>query len=221
MLHRLSLKLAQQVEKAVDILKRGGVVAFPTDTVYGLGANPYIDEAVDRIYKIKGRPRHLPLPILVADETQVNDVVASVSDLAALLMEHFWPGGLTLVLPKAASFPDNATAGGDSVAIRMPCHNVALALIRKAGVPIIGTSANLNNQPSVLTAEEVEDQLGNAVDLIIDGGKCPGGVESTVVDLTRQVPVILRQGAVPEEQINKIYREYAKKADENAYCSRL
>lgn len=221
MLHRLSLKLTQQVEEAADIVKRGGVVAFPTDTVYGLGANPYIDEAVDRIYKIKERPRHLPLPILVADKIQVNDVVASVSDLASLLMEHLWPGGLTLVLTRAASFPDNATAGGDSVAIRMPDHDVALALIRKAGVPIIGTSANLSNQPSVLTSEEVEVQLGKDVDLVIDSGRCPGGVESTVVDLTGQVPVILRQGAVSEKQINKIYREYLKKAGENAYCSRL
>lgn len=221
MSHRLSSKLAQQVEKAAEIVKAGGVVAFPTDTVYGLGANPFIDKAVDRIYKVKGRARHLPLPILLADEAQVTDVIASVSELAGLLMKHFWPGGLTLVLPRAASFPGSATAGGDSVAIRMPDHEVTLALIRRAGVPIIGTSANLSNQPSALTAQDVKDQLGSAVDLVIDGGRCPGGVESTVVDLTGQVPVIIRQGAVLAEEIKKVYLKYVKEADKNAYCSRL
>jgi L-threonylcarbamoyladenylate synthase len=221
MSRRLSLKLVQQIEMAAQIVKTGGVVAFPTDTVYGLGANPFIDKAVDRIYQVKGRDRQLPLPILLADEVQIAEVVATVSDVARLLMKRFWPGGLTLVLSKAASFPDNITAGGDSVAIRMPGHEVTLALIRKAGVPIVGTSANLSNQPSALTAEEVKDQLGSAVDLVVDGGRCPGGVESTVVDLTGTVPIILRQGAVPEEKIKQVYLEYIKEADQNAYCSRL
>jgi L-threonylcarbamoyladenylate synthase len=122
MSRRLSLKLVQQIEMAAQIVKTGGVVAFPTDTVYGLGANPFIDKAVDRIYQVKGRDRQLPLPILLADEVQIAEVVATVSDVARLLMKRFWPGGLTLVLSKAASFPDNITAGGDSVAIRMPGH---------------------------------------------------------------------------------------------------
>jgi L-threonylcarbamoyladenylate synthase len=219
MSHRLSSKLVQQIEKAAEIVKAGGVVAFPTDTVYGLGANPYIADAVERIYRVKGRARHLPLPILLSGEAQIIDVVASVSELARLLMKHFWPGGLTLVLPRAASFPDSA-AGSNSVAIRMPDHEVTLALIRIAGVPIIGTSANLSNKPSALTAGEVKDQLGSAIDLVVDGGRCPGGVESTVVDITGQSPVIIRQGAVPEEEIQKIYQKFAKKADKNAYCFR-
>jgi L-threonylcarbamoyladenylate synthase len=221
MSHRLSSKLVRQIETAAQIVKTGGVVAFPTDTVYGLGANPFKDKAVDRIYQVKRRDRQLPLPVLLADEVQMAGVVAAVSDVARLLMKRFWPGGLTLVLSKAASFPDNITAGGDSVAIRMPGHEVTLALIRKAGVPIVGTSANLSNQPSAVTAEEVKDQLGSAVDLVVDGGRCPGGVESTVVDLTGPVPIILRQGAVPEEKIKQVYLEYIKEADQNAYCSRL
>jgi L-threonylcarbamoyladenylate synthase len=220
MSHHLSSKLVRQIERAAEIVKGGGVIAFPTDTVYGLGANPFVDEAVARIYKIKGRARHLPLPILLAAESQLTSIIASVSELARLFIKHFWPGGLTLVLPRAASFPANITAS-DNVAIRMPDHEVTLAIIRKAGVPIIGTSANLSNQPSALTAEEVQAQLGNAVDLIIDGGRCPGGVESTVVDLTGKFPVILRQGAVTEEEIMKVYRESLKGVDKNAYCSRL
>jgi L-threonylcarbamoyladenylate synthase len=221
MSHRLSSKLVRQIETAAQIVKTGGVVAFPTDTVYGLGANPFLGKAVDRVYKIKGRDRQLPLPILLADELQMSGVVTAVPDVARLLMKRFWPGGLTLVLSKAASFPDNIAAGGDSVAIRMPGHEVTLALIRKAGVPIVGTSANLSNQPSALTAEEVQGQLGSAVDLVVDGGRCPGGIESTVVDLTGTVPIILRQGAVPEEKIKQVYLEYMKEADQNAYCSRL
>ena len=218
---RLSSKLVQQIEKAAQIVKAGGVVAFPTDTVYGLGVSPFIAKAVKRIYEIKGRTRWLPLPVLLADEAQLADVVASISDIARLLMKRFWPGGLTLVLDKASLFPDNVTAGGDTVAVRMPGHEVTLALIRKAGVPIVGTSANLSNSPSALTAEEVREQLGSAVDLVVDGGRCPGGIESTVIDLTGQVPVILRQGAVTEEKIQQVYLEYMKGAKQNAYCSGL
>jgi len=218
---RLSSKLVQQIEKAAQIVKSGGVVAFPTDTVYGLGASPFIAKAVERIYEIKGRTRRLPLPVLLADEAQLADVVASVPDIARLLMKRFWPGGLTLVLGKASLLPDNVTAGGGTVAVRMPNHEVTLALIRKAGVPIVGTSANLSNSPSAITAAEVREQLDGAVDLVVDGGRCPGGIESTVVDLTGRVPVILRQGAVTEEKIQQVYLEYMKGAKQNAYCSGL
>lgn len=217
---RLSSKLVQQIEKAAEIVKKGGVVAFPTDTVYGLGANPFIKEAVDRIYAIKQRPRHLPLPVLLADESRIDEVVASVPGIALLFMKRFWPGALTIVLPKAASFPGSVIAGENTVAVRIPHHEVTLALIRKAGVPIIGTSANLSSKPSALTAKEVEEQLGSAVDVIVDGGRCPGGVESTVVDLTGQSPVILRQGAVTEEEITRVYQEYSREVDKRAYCSR-
>ena len=218
MSHNLTPQLVRQVEEAAEIVKQGGIVAFPTDTVYGLGAGVFNNEAVDRIYKVKQRPHHLPLPILLADCAQLAIVTASVSEIAWLLIKYFWPGGLTLVLPKATSFHSNATAGSDKVAIRIPNHVVPIALIRNSGVPIVGTSANLSSEPSALTPEGVRAQLGDNVDLIVDGGKCHGGLESTIVDLTGKVPVILRQGIVPEEEIKKIYREYAKEADDDASC---
>lgn len=217
---KLSSKLRQQIDKAADIVKGGGVVAFPTDTVYGLGANPVIKEAVDRIYKIKQRPCRMPLPVLLADESQVDEIAASVTEIAVLFMRHFWPGGLTIVLSQATSFPGSGIAGENTVAVRIPNHEVTLALIKKAGVPIIGTSANLSGKPSALTAKEVADQLGSAVDFIVDGGRCPGGVESTVVDLTGRVPVILRKGAVPESKINEVYQRYMREVDKSACCSR-
>ncbi len=208
MSQHLPPQLVEQIEKAVEIIKKGGIIAFPTDTVYGLGADALNSKAVKRIYEIKQRPQQLPLPVLLADETQLAAVADSVSEIARLLMRHFWPGGLTLVLPKAASFPGTVTADSNKVAIRVPNHNVALFLIRRLGTPLIGTSANISNQPSALTAQEVEAQLSSNVDLIIDGGRCPGGLESTVVDVTGGGPVILRQGAVPEEEIKKVCREY-------------
>jgi len=186
------MEIASQTDEAVRLLKAGGIVAFPTDTVYGLGADAFNSEAAERIYKVKQRPHHLPLPILLADVEQITSVVDSVSEIAQLLMRRFWPGGLTLVLPKAASLPDVITAGNDKVAVRIPDHIVPLTIIRGLGLPIIGTSANISDKPSVVTAQEVEQQLGSQVDLIIDMGRCPGGLESTVVDVTGEKPVILR-----------------------------
>jgi L-threonylcarbamoyladenylate synthase len=214
-------KLVQQIEKAAAIIRTGGIVAFPTDTVYGLGANPYMKEAVNRIYEVKQRPRSMPLPVLLADELLLADVVVTVPAVARLLIKYFWPGGLTLVLSRKSSFPNSGSADETKIAVRIPAHEVILALIRGAGVPVIGTSANISSKPSALTAREVEAQLGNAVDLIIDGGRCPGGIESTVVDVTGKVPVILRQGAVPDSEIKRLYQEYLKEADKNAYCSRM
>ncbi len=217
---RLSSQLQQQIDKAANIVKAGGVVAFPTDTVYGLGANPFIPEAVDRIYKIKQRLRHLPLPILLAGESQLDTIAASVPEIGRLLMKRFWPGGLTIVLYKATAFPGSGAAEEDTIAVRVPNHPITLALIKLASVPIIGTSANLSSQPNALTAEDVQCQFDGVVDLIIDGGKCPGGVESTVVDITGKAPVILRKGAVTEEEINKVFKEYMREVDKHAYCSR-
>jgi L-threonylcarbamoyladenylate synthase len=205
----LSTKTALQLDRAIEILKSGGIVAFPTDTVYGLGGDAFNSEVAERIYRIKQRPRSLPLPVLLADLTQVSAVVDSVPDIALFLMKRFWPGGLTLVLPKAASLPEIISAGSDKVAIRIPNHIVPLALIHGLGAPIIGTSANISHKPSPLTAQEVEQQLGSEVDLIVDMGRCPGGLESTVVDVTGKTPVILRQGIIPEDEIKRACREYA------------
>jgi L-threonylcarbamoyladenylate synthase len=205
----LSMKIALQVDRAIEILKSGGIVAFPTDTVYGLGGDALNTEVAERIYRVKQRPRSLPLPVLLADLTQVAAVVDSVPGIARFLMKRFWPGGLTLVLPKAASIPEIVSAGSDKIAIRIPNHSVPLALIHGLGAPITGTSANISDKPSPLTAKEVEQQLGSDVDLIIDMGRCPGGLESTVVDVTGETPVILRQGIIPEDEIKKAYQEYA------------
>jgi L-threonylcarbamoyladenylate synthase len=218
---RLDVKIASQIDRAVEILKAGGVVAYPTDTVYGLGADVFNADAVAKIYDVKRRPRTIPLPVLIAEAEQVKLVASSVSRYARLLMRHFWPGGLTLVLPKAASLPDIVTAGDDKVAVRLPDHIVPLTIVRRLGKPIIGTSANVSNRPSPLTAQEVEQQLAGQVDLIIDMGRCPGGIESTVVDVTGEAPVVLRQGIVPEEEVMEVFREYAKEVGKCENRSRL
>jgi L-threonylcarbamoyladenylate synthase len=203
-LDNLSQEVMLLVNRAIEILKNGGIVAFPTDTVYGLGCDVFNTAAVERIYRVKQRSLHLPLPVLLADSTQLADIVASIPEIARYLMRHFWPGGLTLVLPKKDTLPDIITAGSSKVAVRIPDHVVPISLIRGLGAPIVGTSANISDKPSPATAEEVEQQLDSQVDLIIDMGRCPGGLESTVVDVTGEVPVILRRGAISEEEIKKI-----------------
>jgi L-threonylcarbamoyladenylate synthase len=210
-----------QVDRAIEILKGGGIVVFPTDTVYGLGGDVFNIAAIERIYRVKQRSRNLPLPVLLADSTQLADVVASVPEIARYLMRRFWPGGLTLVLPKKDTLPDIITAGSNKIAVRIPDHVVPLTLIRGLGVPIIGTSANISDKPSPVTAEEVEQQIGSQVDLIIDMGRCPGGLESTVVDVTGEIPVILRRGVISEEEIMRLYKEYAREVDKSAHCSGL
>lgn len=208
-LGNLSGQVMLQVDRAIEILKDGGIVAFPTDTVYGLGGNVFSIEAAERIYRVKQRPRNLPLPVLLADSTQLADIVAAVPETARYLMRHFWPGGLTLVLKKKDTLPDIITAGSNKLAVRIPDHVVPLALIRGLGAPIIGTSANISDKPSPVTAEEVDQQIGSQVDLIIDMGRCTGGLESTVVDVTGEIPVILRRGVISEEKILSVCREYA------------
>lgn len=195
------------MESATRILRDGGVVAFPTDTVYGLGAHALLEPAVARIFRVKGRPAHLPLPLLLADISEMSSVAEEVPPLAWRLAARFWPGGLTLVLPRASRVPALVSGGASSIAVRVPAHPVPRALVRGLGAPIIGTSANLSTQPSPVTARQVEEQLGDAVDLIIDGGPCPGGVESTVLDLTGSEPGILREGAVSRRELEKALSE--------------
>jgi L-threonylcarbamoyladenylate synthase len=197
-------ELKRQIKLAVEVLKRGGIVAYPTDTVYGLGADPLNEKAVSRIYEVKNRPHNSPLPLLLADKSDLLKVALIVPEIAWRLVEQFWPGGLTLVVKKNAWVPDSITAGGDTVAVRMPDHPVTIALIRGLGNPIVGTSANLSGKPSPVTAEEVGKQLGGRIDLIIDGGRCTGGIESTVVDVSGSSPTILREGAVSREDIAKV-----------------
>ncbi len=195
--------LLEQVEHAATILHRGGVVAYPTDTVYGLGADVYHDEAVNKIYTVKQRPFGLPLPILLADVGQLHNIIVS-NPLAERLMQKFWPGGLTLIMYKAETFKSIVLAGGVKLGVRVPAHPVPRALSRSIGRPLVGTSANLHDAATALTAEDVRLQFGDSVDFIIDGGACPGGIESTVIDVTFDPPRILRQGIIPESEINSV-----------------
>ena len=198
-----SRELEKQIDDAITILKKGGIVAYPTDTVYGLGANMTSIAAVERIFDVKGRPKGMALPLLVADREQIKKIVRSIPPAAWLLIYNFFPGALTIVLNKSDIVPDVITGGGKTVAVRIPDHPIPIALIQGLGQPIVGTSANLSGQPSPLTAEEVRMQIGDKVDMIIDGGQCPGGIESTVVDLSIRRPVIRRLGAITLEQLRR------------------
>lgn len=194
----------KQVERGISILKEGGIVAFPTDTVYGLGARADNRRAVERIYLIKERPRNMALPLLLADISQINEVASSVPEVAWVLARNFLPGALTIVLHKSDLVYDIVTGGAGTVGVRVPAHPVPIALIRGVGFPVVGTSANLSGRPSALSADEVRSQLGGKIDLVIDGGRCPGGKESTIVDVTGETPVILREGAISREELRQV-----------------
>lgn len=186
--------------QAAAIIKRGGLVAFPTETVYGLGANGLDSRAVTGIYRAKGRPADNPLILHIANPNQV-DKLSSPTAVARQLMEKFWPGPLTLVLPKIGNIPTEVTGGLDTVAVRMPNHPVALALIEAAGVPVAAPSANSSGRPSPTTANHVLGDLEGRIDAILDGGPAGMGLESTVLDLTSEIPIILRPGGVTFEQL--------------------
>ena len=188
--------MENQIQRAADIVLNGGVIAYPTDTVYGLGADPYNERAVKRIYEIKNRPFDQPFPLLIAQMSDVLQLTSDFTDKAARLAAHFWPGGLTIVLTRSSFVPDWITAGGDSIAVRIPNHPLTLALIRAIGKPLVGTSANVSGQASAIISSDVRTGLENSIDFILDGGMCPGGIESTVVDVTGSTPVIVREGAI-------------------------
>jgi L-threonylcarbamoyladenylate synthase len=199
--------LQAEIEEAVSILKKGGVIAFPTDTVYGLGADAFNSMPVERIYEIKGRSESHPFPLLIADVNQLTALAEPVPELAWFLATRFWPGGVTLVLSKKHSVPAYL-ASGSTIGVRVPGHPTCSTLLEHLAGPLIGTSANISGQPAALTADEVRQQLGRRVDLIIDGGTCPGGRESTVLDITREPPVVLRRGIVSSHEIDRAYDEY-------------
>jgi len=193
----------EHLERAAALLRSGGVVAFPTETVYGLGADAFDPVAVARIFEIKRRPRFDPLIVHVADEAMLAEVARDISPLARRLIATFWPGPLTLVLRKQARVPDIVTAGLPTVAVRMPAHPIARELVRLAGRPIAAPSANPFGYLSPTRAEHVERMLGDAVDAIIDGGATDRGVESTIVMLEPS-PTLLRHGAIPAEEIETL-----------------
>ncbi len=199
--------LRRDIEKGVSILKKGGVIAFPTDTVYGLGADAFNCMAVERIYEIKDRSKSHRFPLLIADVKQLTALAEPIPELAWFLARRFWPGGVTLVLSRKMSVPAYL-ASGSTIALRVPNHPACLTLLKHLARPLVGTSANISGQPPALTADEVRQRLGERIDFIIDGGKCPGGKESTVLDITREPPVVLRQGIIPSHDIDRVYKEY-------------
>ena len=203
MVDKVVLNIQEQIYRGISVLKTGGLVAFPTDTVYGLGASSGIPHAVERIYKVKERSPSLALPLLMAEPSQIGDVASYVSPLAWRLVREFLPGALTIVLPSLKSVSSIITGGGKTVAVRIPAHPVAIALIKGVGMPIVGTSANLSGQPSALTADEVHSQFGDKLDLVIDSGRCRAR-ESTIVDVTGEVPKLLREGAISKAELSKV-----------------
>ncbi len=209
----LSASSSVNIQKAADLLKKGGLVVFPTETVYGLGADAANPEAVCRIFEVKKRPAFDPLIIHVADIDQALSLWSRTPESAKGLMKNFWPGPLTLVLPRSDKVSDLVTSGLPTVAVRMPRHEAALELIRALGKPIAAPSANLFGYTSPTSAAHVAEDLGAGVDLILDGGPCAVGVESTVLKIEKDEGIILRPGGVSAEELSKFIRVRKDGAD--------
>lgn len=192
------------IDEASVILHRGGMVAFPTETVYGLGADALDERASLKIYQAKGRPSDNPLIVHISNKEQLYRLVEGVPENAEKLMKEFWPGPLTMIFKKSSIVPKGTTGGLDTVAVRMPNHPVALRLIEKSGVVIAAPSANTSGRPSPTTAAHVREDLSGKIDMILDGGQVGIGIESTIVDVTSEVPVILRPGYITKEMIEEV-----------------
>lgn len=194
----------KEIRKAAAIIRKGGLVAFPTETVYGLGANALDGEAVDKIFRIKKRPSSDPIIVHISDMDQLETVVKAVPELARGLAERFWPGPLTMIMQRSDYIPANVSAGLPTVAVRMPSHKVSIALIRESGVPIAAPSANIFSRPSSTKAQHIIDDFSDSVDMILDGGDSTIGLESTVLDLTSDPPVLLRPGGTSMEELKQV-----------------
>ncbi len=200
----IDISLARE---AGAILARGGLVAFPTETVYGLGANAFDEKAVQSIFAAKGRPSDNPLIVHVADEKDVAPLVTEIPEKAKIIMQHFWPGPISIIMKKSDKISDFISAGRDTVAVRMPSNPVAREIIRAAGVPIAAPSANTSGKPSPTEAAHVREDLFGKIDMIADGGSCDVGLESTVIDLTGEIPTVLRPGGITLEQLEAVLGE--------------
>ena len=193
-----------EIKKQANILKEGKTVIFPTETVYGLGANALDESAVSKIYEAKGRPSDNPLIVHIYDKKQVNDLAKSISEKAKLVMDKFWPGPITIIFKKKDIVPMRTSGGLDTVAIRMPSNPVAKALLEEVKLPIAAPSANISGRPSPTKGKHVYEEMNNRVDGIILGGDCTFGLESTVLDLTNDTPIILRPGSITKEDLEKV-----------------
>lgn len=196
--------MSAEIERAAELLRAGGLVAFPTETVYGLGANALDAAAVQRIFEAKGRPLTSPLIVHVDSIGMARDLASVWPENAETLAHKFWPGPLTIIVPKAPAVPGIVTAGLPSVGLRVPAHPVAIALLQAAKIPLAAPSANRFTQLSPTTAEHVRTGLGGAVDMILDGGPCAVGIESTVISLAGPAPKILRPGMISQTQIEAL-----------------
>lgn len=194
----------EKLRLIADTVKQGGIIVYPTDTFYGLGANCFSGEALQRIYRIKDRQLGKPFPVLISDPNMVKKLAAEMPSAFVPITAKFWPGSLTLVIRAAAGLPAELVGARRTIGIRLPNVTWLRELIRKAGVPIIATSANISGEGEIDSAEEVIRQFRNKVDLIVDGGRTPGGRPSTVLDLTGETPVILREGAITKEEIQRV-----------------
>ena len=193
----------EDIQQAAEIIKEGGLVAFPTETVYGLGADALNPEAVGKVYAAKGRPSDNPMIVHISSKNDLSHLTFEITDDIRKLMDAFWPGPLTMVVPAAPVVPRVTTGGLDTVAVRMPSDPVAAALITSSETPIAAPSANLSGRPSPTSARHVIDDLDGRIDAIIQGGDCQVGIESTVVDMTGAVPAVLRPGIITAERLSQ------------------
>ncbi len=199
----MSTSGAPDIEQAISILQRGGLVAFPTDTLYGLGAHPFIESAVRRLYEAKGRPDSKPVPLLLSSPDDLTLVSDQTGGIALALASAFWPGALTLVVRCRPDIPGLINGWGATVAVRVPDHPVPRQICAALRAPITGTSANRAGGPNPVTAQDVASQLDGRVDLVIDRGPCPGGLPSTIIDVSGDSPTLLREGAVSRNAIEE------------------
>lgn len=194
----------EHINTAVQILQNSGVIAIPTDTLYGLAASAFDEAAVAKVFRLKARPEGMALPLLLADPEHARMCAASIPPIMWQLADSFWPGALTIILPKSHLIPDAVTAGRSTVALRVPDHPLPRAIARALDAPITGTSANRSGRPGITTAQAVRQEFGEEIDYILDGGDSPGGTASTILGLSGGIPTILRQGAVSQQALEAV-----------------
>ncbi len=195
------------LKKAVEILKKGEVIALPTDTFYALGADGLNSEAIKRVYEIKGRDYKKPILLLISDREQISSLVSEIPPVAERLISYFWPGPLTIIFKASAKIPSVLMGEGDKIGVRIPDNLVVREVSRLLRGPITGTSANLSGEPSPVSAESVISSLGKRLTLILDAGNTPGGLESTIIDVTSSPPRLVRKGKISAEEIEKVIGE--------------
>ena len=195
-----------EIDRAVEFLRKGGVVAVPTDTQYALAVDAFNEPAVERIFQTKGRPDGMALPVLISSVEALSDVAKDVPDVAAVLARRYWPGALTLIVRRAPTVPMAVTAGMDTVAVRVPDHAVPRAVSRRLGRPITGTSANATGQPPLNSPADLRSEFGDSLDFIVEGA-VRGGRPSTILDVTGETPEVVREGAIPSDELSEYLGE--------------